>query len=105
MDQPLPVSITLSSSGDSLPGPGLRFNFLLLCLQYTIAATATIKSTRGTAANVNSGQRLGEDIGLLVGLVEGEGITLPGRLAEEAEGTGVIPMNNTYQIGTYNKYR
>jgi len=40
-----------------------------------------------------------------VGLVEGEGITLPGRLAEEAEGTGVIPMNNTYQIGTYNKYR
>jgi len=73
MDQPLPVSIPLSSSGDPLPGPGLRFNFVLLCLQYTIAATATINSTRGTTANEanNTGQRLA---GLrAVGLVEGEG--------------------------------
>jgi len=103
MDQPLPVLIPLSSSGDSLHGPGLRFNFLLLRLQYTIAATATISSTRRTTANGanNTGQRVAGLMGLLVGLVEGEGITFPGRLVEVAEGTGVIPMNNTYQIGTY----
>jgi len=74
----------------------LRFKFLLLHLQYTIAATATINSTRRTTANGgnNTGQRMAEAIGLmLVGLVEGEGIALPGRLAEAAEGTGVIPMH------------
>ena len=38
---------------------------------------------------------MAEAIGLLVGLVEGEGIALPGRLAEAAEGTGVIPMEVT----------
>jgi len=36
MDQLIPVSIPLSSSADPLPGPGLRFNFVLLCLQYKI---------------------------------------------------------------------
>jgi len=73
MDQPLPFSIALSSSGDPLPGPGLRFNFLLLRLQYKTAATATINSTRRTTANGanNTGQRL---VGLIAeGLVEGEG--------------------------------
>ena len=67
------VSIPLSSSGDPLPGPGLRFNFVLLRLQYKIAATAIINSTRRTAANGanNTGQRLA---GLIaVGLIEGEG--------------------------------
>ena len=75
-------------------GSCLRFKFLLLHLQYT-TATATINSTRRTTANGgnNTGQRLAEAIGLLVGLVEGEGIALPGRLAEAAEGTGVIPMH------------
>jgi len=43
---------------------------------FKIAATVTINSTRRTAANGgnNTGQRLAEAIGLLVGLVEGEGI-------------------------------
>ena len=92
MNQPLYLSIPLSSSGDLLLGTCWRFKFLLLRLQYTIAATATINSTRRTTANGanNTGQRLAEAIGLLVGLVEGEGIALPGRLA------GVIPMKATH---------
>ena len=96
MNQPLHFSIPQSSSGIPLLGPCL---FLLLRLQYTIAATATINSTKRTTANGanNIGQRLAEAIGLmLVGLVEGEGIALPGRLAEVAEGTGVIPMKATH---------
>ena len=50
-----------------------------------MAATATITSTRRTTANgaKNTGQRMAEAIGLLVGLIEA------------AEGTGVIPMKVT----------
>jgi len=58
-----------------------------------------MNSTRRTTANGanNTGQRLAEATGLmLVGLVEGEGIGLPGRLTEAAEGTGVIPMKATH---------
>jgi len=88
----------LSSDNDSLFSPSLRFKLLLLRLQYTIAATATITSTRRTTANGanNTGQRLVEETGImLVGLVEGEGCGRlveeegPGRLVEAAE---VTPM-------------
>ena len=94
MNQPASsLSVLLSS----LFSPRLRFKNLLLRLQYTIAATTTISSTRRTTANGanNTGQRMAEAIGLVVVLVEGEGIALPGRLAEAAEGTGVILMKVT----------
>jgi len=73
--------------------------FLLLCLQYTIVATATINSTRRKTANAakNSGQRLAglRAVGLVKGegrmlegeeiTLEGEGITLKRRLVEAVE--------------------
>ena len=62
--------------------------FLLLRLQYTIAATATIDSTRRTTANGanNTGQRLA---GLMaVRLVKGEGVTLEGE-GTTLEGEGI----------------
>ena len=75
--------------------PRLRFKYLLLRLQYKIAATATINSTRRTTANGanNTGQMV---VGLMaVGLVEGEGITLERRLVEAVE---VISIKTIYNL-------
>ena len=68
--------------------------FLLLRLQYTIAATATINTTRRRTANGanNTGQRLAGlmAVGLVKGegrMLEGEGITLEGEgITLEGEG-------------------
>ena len=67
--------------------------FFLLRSKYKIAATATINSTRRTTATGtnNTGQRVGEEMGLVPGgLTEGEGKALPEGLVEAATGT-----NNT----------
>ena len=75
--------------------PRLRFKYLLLRLQYKIAATATINSTRRTTANGanNTGQRVA---GLMaVGLVEGEGITLERRLVEAVEVISIKAIYNS----------
>ena len=76
--------------------------FLLLRLQYTIAATATIDSTRRRTANGanNTGQRLA---GLMaVRLVKGEGVTLEDegttlerRLVEAVEVISIKAIHNS----------
>ena len=83
------------SPGNSLLASGLRFEVLLLRLQYTIPPNST---SRITANGANStGQRLVEDTGLgRVGLVVGEdtGLWCVGLVVGEDTGlvAEVIPM-------------